>query len=241
MMKRRVFFREGLSYTLYEEDNRKVALLDDASFDVLICDGPYGITWPYCEWDRFNLAEREGRAAFYSYYHQLFSAAIPKLKSPASIFIFNYPEGAVIIAEMMEREFGLIIKRWISWHYDNHFNYEPDNVFFRANEAILFYSIGDYHENTSNSKRRSDVLNYPLIKADECDFKEGAKPLEVVRYVLDAVSVSKGSVLSLFAGSGTDFLAASCCGMSAQGFELNPRHVDILTRRLIENGFERRV
>lgn len=55
--------------------------------------------------------------------------------------------------------------------------------------------------------------------------------------MLEKVEVLGGHILSLFAGSGTDFLAAWGFGMSATGFEFNIQNAEIMKRRLIANGF----
>jgi DNA modification methylase len=233
-MKKCCFRLAELDYVLFKENNSFVDSLPSSIVDVLIVDGPYGIVDGGCDWDNFNLSERKGREDFYLYHKSLFAKALPRLKRSGSILIFNYPEGAAIIKTVLDNEFELVFRRWITWVYENHFDYDRGTNFRRSHEAILYYTISDNY--VFNTPALPDVITHPIVKADECEFKEGAKPIEVVKKILSVVAVPGGTVLSLFAGSGTDFLAANACGMHAIGFEYNPYHVDILTRRMKSNG-----
>lgn len=234
-MKRRCFKLGGLDYVLYEEDNALVDRLPAGMADVLIVDGPYGIVDDQCDWDNFDLSERSGRAGFFDYYKVLFAHALPRLKASGSLLVFNYPDGAAIIKTVLDNEFELVFRRWITWTYPNHYDFDRGTNFPRAHEAILYYTVSTHY--TFNAPAPPDVINHPIIKASENEFKEGAKPVEVVTQLLKVMAVPGGTVLSLFAGSGTDFIAANACGMHAVGFELNSRHVNLTMRRLVEHGF----
>jgi len=89
-MKSLCFKCNGLNYTLYLEDNSLVKNLPPATFDVIICDGPYGINDGPCPWDQFDLQTKQGRRDFYDYYHNLFSMTLPSLKDSGNLFIFKF-------------------------------------------------------------------------------------------------------------------------------------------------------
>lgn len=220
---------------LYPEHNLALKNLKLEPFDIIICDGPYGILEPECEWDDFDLETKAGRERFRKYYRDLFNACLPHLKKTGSLFIFNYPEGASIIKGVLDEEFPVSFRRWISWVYGNHFDYDRGTNFRRTQETILYYTKeptgfifhgGDF----------SDVKSHPIIKIQSSLFKDGAKPLNVMRHIMDAACCPGGRLLSLFAGSGTDMIAAAEYGMDAVGFEFNQLHIDMIIRRLKEQS-----
>ncbi len=219
---------------LYPENNLTLQRLNLEPFDIIICDGPYGILEPACDWDNFDLNTRDGRESYRQYYRNLFDACLPHLKKSGSIFIFNYPDGASIIKGVLDEEYPVCFRRWISWVYGNHFDFDKNTNFRRSHEAILYYTKepagfifhgGDF----------PDVKSHPIIKIQSSLFKDGAKPLNVIRYLLEATHRPGGRLLSLFAGSGTDMIAATEYDMDAVGFEFNEEHLDWVTRRLEEH------
>ncbi len=219
---------------LYPENNLKLKDLELEPFDIIICDGPYGIMEPACDWDNFDLQTRSGRDRFRDYYRRLFDASLKHLKDSGSLFIFNYPDGASIIKNVLDEEHDIHFRRWISWVYGNHSDFDKATNFRRSNEAILYYTKQDkgfvFHGGSA-----PDVLFHPIIKIESSHFKDGAKPLNVIRYLLNATCNPDCRLLSLFAGSGMDLLAAAEYDIDAVGFEFNDKHVDIITRRLKEH------
>lgn len=199
-------------------------------FDIVICDGPYGISEPECECDDFDLSSKQGRDHFRDYYRTLFDACLPHLKETASIFIFNYPDGASIIKYLIDEEYALCFRRWITWIYDNHHDFDQRSNFRHSHEKIRCYT-GAIKVFTFHGGGMRDVLKYPIIKSRSSEFKDGAKPLEVISFLLKATCRPGGRLLSLFAGSGSDLIAAANYDMDMVGFEFNPRNIDsILTR-----------
>ena len=219
---------------LYPENNLQLKNLNLEPFDIIICDGPYGILEPECEWDDFDLNSKNGRERFRQYYRSLFDACLKHLKRSGSLFIFNYPEGASIIKAVLDDEFPVYFRRWISWVYENHFDFDKGTNFRRSHETILYYTKEPdgfiFHE-----KDIPDVLSHPIIKIESSPFKDGAKPLEMIRVLLHATYRPGGRLLSLFAGSGTDMVAALEYDMDAVGFEFNPSNFNMLLKRIPGN------
>jgi site-specific DNA-methyltransferase (adenine-specific) len=58
------------------------------------------------------------------------------------------------------------------------------------------------------------------------------KPLALMRTLVEAATPAGGSVLDPFAGSGTTLLAATACGRTAVGVELDRRYAAFTRRRL---------
>ncbi len=223
---------------IYAENNIELKNLELEPFDVVICDGPYGIVPPrdevaghICEWDSFVLNSKKGAEKFKDYYRRLFDICIPYIKDTASIFICGFPEGTSIIKNLLDKEYDLNFRRSISWIYDNHYNFDGEFNLHRSHETILYYTRTSKNFIFNGAGMR-DVLEYPIITFDSCKFKDGAKPLEIPRFFLDIAACTGGRLLSLFAGFGTDLIVAAEYDMDSVGFEFNPVHVDMITDRL---------
>lgn len=223
---------------LYTENNLKLENLDLKPFDVIICDGPYGIVppcdevaGPVCDWDPFVLNSKGGSKKFGNYYRMLFNMCVPHMKKTASIFICGFPEGISVIKNLLDNEYDLNFRRSITWVYKNHYDFDQGLNFHRSHETILYYTRTK--ENfIFNGKGIRDVLECPIINDDFCEFKDGAKPLEVSNFFLNTAGFTGARLLSLFAGSGTDLVAAVKHNMDAVGFEFNKAHVDMIIKRL---------
>lgn len=218
---------------LYPENNLQLKNLNLEPFDIIICDGPYGILEPECEWDDFDLNSKNGPERFRQYYRSLFDACLKHLKESGSIFIFNYPEGANLIKSALDEEYPVHFRRWITWVYNNHFDFDHGSNFRRSHETILYYTK-EPDGFIFKGIGISDVFSHPLIKIESNSFKDGAKPLPVIRNLLNATNVPAGRLLSLFAGSGTDILAALEYDMDAVGFEISSTHVALIIKRIKE-------
>lgn len=226
--------RRTCNIWLYPEYNLQLKNLSIDPFDIIICDGPYGILEPECEWDNFDLDSKNGRERFRQYYRDLFEACLKHLKRSGSLFIFNYPEGASLIKTLLDEEYQVYFRRWITWVYENHFDFDCSANFRRSHETILYYTK-EPDGFIFKGDDIPDVFSHPLIKIESSSFKDGAKPLPVIRNLLNATFVPEGRLLSLFAGSGTDILAALEYDMDAVGFEFNPFNLNMLLKRIPGN------
>jgi len=218
---------------LYLENNLSVSTLDEM-FDVIICDGPYGnwpeYGWADADWDDFDLGQLQGRLDFRSCYIRLFTSCLSKLRNNGSLFIFNYPEGASIIKSVLDDNYDIPFRRWISWTYENHFDFDDGTNFQRSHETILYYGF----ESAFHGKY-PDVFPFPILKIEDNKFKDGAKPVEVVDYCVKPVAVPGGKLLSLFGGSGTDIVVALMNDMDVVAFEFNSKHFDMIVDRIKQN------
>ncbi len=242
---------------IYAENNIELKNIDLQPFDVAICDGPYGVLEPYdlemcgfaCDWDNFILNSVGGSKRFRDYYRNLFDICLPHLKESASIFVCGYPEGMHVVKSLLDEEYDLNFRRWITWVYDNHYDFDRGSNFHRSHEVILYYTKSTKGF-TFRGGGMSDVLHQSIIKHESKwtnegdpnyikigeEFKDGAKPLEVIRYLLSSTSCFKGRLLSLFAGSGTDLIVAAEHDMDSVGFEFNQKHIDVIINRLTDGG-----
>jgi DNA modification methylase len=216
---------------LYPYDNLLVGGLQLEPFDVITCDGPYGILDPPCEWDDFDLNTRHGRKKYKQYYRNLFDAALKHMKPSGSLFVFNYPEGCNIIKSLLDDEYPVYFRRWISWVYENHFDFDSGTNFRRQHETILYYTK-ESSGFVFNKGDFTDVLPQSILKIEENIFKDGAKPISVIEYLLSATGRAGGRLLSLFGGSGTDIVVAAKFDMDSVAFEFSSIHREIIRNRI---------
>jgi len=226
---------------LYLKDNLLVSALDEM-FDVIICDGPYGnwpeYGWEDVDWDDFDLDDKEGREEFKDYYRNLFSHSLANLKEHGSLFVHNYPEGASLIKSVLDDVAVVNFRRWITWTYDNHFDFDRRSNFHRSQETILYYVKGQSTKFQHTQRMQGlggcirDVFSFPILKIEDNKFKDGAKPVGVVDYCVKPVAVPGGKLLSLFGGSGTDIVVALANDMDVVAFESNSKHFDMIIDRI---------
>jgi DNA modification methylase len=227
---------------LYPTSNLELKNLNIDLFDVIICDGPYGLVPPYdaevagydCEWDNFVLISKKGALEFRDYYRTLFNILIPYMNNTSSLFVFGFPEGMNIVKDLLDTEYDLNFRRSISWAYKNHYDFDRGLNFHRSHETILYYTKTKDFIFKSGGVR--DVINLPVALRETNVIPDGAKPLNIVEFLLDASYKPGGRLLSLFGGSGTDLVAAAEYDMDAVGFEFNPSNVKVIIDRLQNIG-----
>jgi len=223
---------------LYPTNNLELKNLDLEPFDIIICDGPYGVVPPHnvevagydCEWDSFFLDSEEGPEKFRSYYRTLLNVIIPHMADTASLFIFGFPEGMNIVKDLLDAEYTLNFRRSIAWVYENHYDFDRGLNFHRSHETILYYTKTEDFIFRSAGVR--DVINLPIALRETNVIPDGAKPTNIVEFLLDASYKPGGRLLSLFGGSGTDLIVATKYDMDAVGFEFNPLNVSVIIDRL---------
>jgi len=229
---------------LYPISNIELKGLTLEPFDVVICDGPYGLVPPYdvevagydCEWDNFILSSKKGAQGFRDYYRVLFNILIPYMNDTSSLFVFGFPEGMNIVKDLLDTEYDLNFRRAISWIYENHYDFDEGLNFHRSHETILYYTkTKDFIFRSAGVR---DVINLPIALRETNVIQDGAKPINIVEFILDASYKPDGRLLSLFGGSGTDLVAAAEYDMDAVGFEFNPLNVKVITDRLRSMGEE---
>jgi len=127
------------SICLYPTSNLELKNLNLDPFDVVICDGPYGLVPPHdvevagydCEWDNFILSSKKGAQEFRDYYRILFNTLIPYMNSTSSLFVFGFPEGMNVVKDLLDVEYDLNFRRSIAWTYENHYDFDEGLNFHR--------------------------------------------------------------------------------------------------------------
>jgi len=104
---------------------------------------------------------------------------------------------------------------------------------FSCMQPILYYGSDPYHRTRQGSRANSCGQTYPNDangQAHPC-----AKPLPMMRWLVDRVSLRNEVVLDPFMGSGTTLVAAKYSGRHAIGIEIEERYCEIAAQRLAQD------
>jgi site-specific DNA-methyltransferase (adenine-specific) len=243
--KNRVFCQDALD---------GLARIPDASIDLIIADPPYNLGKDYG-----NDSDRQASAAYLEWTRAWLDAALPKLKSNGSLYIFltwRYsPEIFVMLKQRMTMineivwdrrvpSMGGSVRRYSSVH---------DTIGFFANARDYHFDIDairvPYDAETKKARSRSifvgakwlelgynpkDVWSVSRLHREHRERADHPtqKPLEIVERMIKASCPAGGVVLDPFMGSGTTAVAARRTGRDFTGFELNAGYVKLIQQRL---------
>ena len=110
--------------------------VDNNSIDLAVIDPPYNLN--KADWDTFK-NEKE----FFDFTFRWIDNLIPKLKSNASLYIFNTPyNSAFILQHLVKRR--LIFQNWITWDKRDGLG-AARRKYSNGQETILFFTTGNKH------------------------------------------------------------------------------------------------
>lgn len=118
----KVYFADVIDFIIALEDN---------SIDLAIVDPPYNMKKG--EWDTFSNDE-----TYFEFTFKWLELLIPKLKSNASLYLFNTAYNSAVILNFL-KEKDLIYKNWITWYKKDGFS-STKKKYVNAQETILFYT-----------------------------------------------------------------------------------------------------
>lgn len=128
------------------------------SIDLIFTDPPYNQNIPYVKKD---FIDRKKPEKYLEWLKERLKEMYKVLKQNGSIYIMNYPEWNARILPFLENELGLILRRWIVWHYPTNVGHSKKN-WTRAHRSILFLTKGkDY---TFNKNKILQPYKNPDVK-----------------------------------------------------------------------------
>jgi len=221
----------------------------DASFDSVITDPPYNLSFSYNEYkDHLPWAE------YFSWQVEIAKEAARLLKPGGSFLWLNYPEvAAQMWGKMLEEVPELSPVKWLTWVYHQHTGGKPLR---RATRAWLWFAKGDPYVDTEavageyrnpNDKRIRGRVEQGFLPVDyDWWFYEQVKnvsaektahpcqlPLAMVIRLVQMVTPVGGVVLDPFSGSGTTPVAAKKLGRHYVGIEKDELYVKMSRERLM--------
>ena len=105
--------------------------LDDNSIDLAIIDPPYNLNKG--DWDKF-----ENDEMYFDFTFKWLDMVIPKLKSSASLYLFNTAYNSAIILSYLRKR-DLIFRNWITWYKKDGFS-TTKKKYVNTQETILFFT-----------------------------------------------------------------------------------------------------
>ena len=228
--------------------------IPDGSIDLILTDPPYGLGKDYG-----NDSDKQASAEYLAWTEKWITAALPKLKSTGSLYIFltwRYsPEIFVMLKQRMTMLNEIIWDRRVPSMGGSvrSFTSVHDTIGFFAKEKGYYFDLDavriPYDAETKKARSRSifvgakwlelgynpkDVWSVSRLHKEDPERADHPtqKPLEIIERMVRASCPPGGIVLDLFMGSGTTAIAAKRCGRHFVGFELNPEYCQIIQDRL---------
>lgn len=111
----------------------------------------------------------------------------------------------------------------------------PSMQWFVWDKGQRQFSLADFEMAWSSQRKAARVIEYPRAKA-RLDGKEHPtqKPVEVMKFCLQALPGKATTILDPFMGSGTTGVACAQLGRKFIGIEIEPKYFDIACRRIEE-------
>jgi len=230
--------------------------IPDASIDLIIADPPYSLGKDYG-----NQSDKLNSADYLHWMEQWIDAAIPKLKSSGSFYIFltwRYsPEIFVMLKQRMQMINEIIWDRRVPSMGGSvrSFTSVHDTIGLFVKDKGYYFDLDSvripYDAPTKKARSRSIFVGakwlevgynpkdlWSVSRVHKCDPERAdhptQKPLEIIDRMIYASCPPDGVVLDPFMGSGTTAVSAQRCGRQFVGFELNPDYCDIIKTRLTE-------
>ena len=118
--------------------------LDDNSIDLAIIDPPYNLNKG--DWDKF-----ENDEMYFDFTFKWLDMVIPKLKSSASLYLFNTAYNSAIILSYLKNK-DLVFRNWITWYKKDGFS-ATKKKYVNTQETILFFTKSDSYTFNYNDIR----------------------------------------------------------------------------------------
>lgn len=200
------------------------------SVDLIITDPPYNIGVNYGKY-------KDKRKDYDLWCIAWLKECARVLKERGALYIIHYPEQAAEIMYLLEKNTGLELRRWLTWHYPTNIGHSKKN-WTRSQRAILFFTKGQpYKFNLEKGHEIQDFVKINLVKNTS---REKIKnfpnqiPEKLVSLLIELSSNPGDVVLDPFAGSGTTLKVAKDMKRKYIGMEIDPKNVEIIKRRILK-------
>jgi DNA modification methylase len=109
----------------------------------------------------------------------------------------------------------------------------PSMQWFVWDKGQRDFSLADFEMAWSSQQKAARIVSYPRARALQ-DGKEHPtqKPVEVMRFCINALPSNTRTILDPFMGTGTTGVAAVSLGRKFTGIEISPQYFDIACRRI---------
>lgn len=207
-------------------------LLEDVRAGVLWTDPPYGVEYTG-KTQRVLRIANDDREGLSSLLRRSFAAADAVLRPGAAIYICH-PAGPLSVRFASAfLEAGWELRQSLVWvkdamvlgHGDYHYRHEP--ILYGSKPGAGRWGRG--HKGWYGGNAETSVLEISRPRASR--EHPTAKPVELVRHLLQNSSTEDDAILDPFLGSGTTLIGAEQLRRRCFGIELDPAYVDVAISR----------
>jgi len=217
--------------------------VSSSSIDVVIADPPYNLGKDYG-----NNHDLRGFGEYLAFSRSWLSEAHRILKSNGTLYVFMGVRFISYLYDILDRDLQMYFNSWITWHYTQGIGkrkgFSPrhdDILMFTKSRSFQFHLDAirvpqKYYRERNNmaGANPGDVWEFSHVHYSnpEREKHPTQKPEALIARMLLTSSREGDTVLDPFAGSGTTLRVAQQLGRNCQGFEMNPRYVRMIQRRL---------
>lgn len=149
------------------------------SIDLIFTDPPYNRGIKYVKKD---FKDRKTKENYLKWMKERLKEMYQLLKPTGSLYLINYPEWNARLLPFLEDELGMILRRWIIWHYPTNIGHSKKN-WTRAHRSILFLTKGKKY--TFN---RKEILQ-PYKNLDVKKIKDRLENGDIGRGAYDTIEL----------------------------------------------------
>ncbi|MGH2660717.1 MAG: DNA modification methylase [Actinomycetota bacterium] len=207
-------------------------VLEGGRADMLLTDPPYGVQYTGKTRRALRIAN-DDREAITSLLRASFGAADAVLRPGAAIYICHPAGASSVVFASAFLEVGWELRQSLVWvkdvmvlgHGDFHYRHEP--ILYGCKPGAGRWGRG--HQGWYGGNAETSVLEFPRPRASR--EHPTAKPVELVRRLLQNSSMKDDLILDPFLGSGTTLIAAEELARRCVGIEIDRAYVDVAVAR----------
>lgn len=201
-------------------------LLETESVDCIITDPPYGISYQSArrtdKQERFDVIDNDGQPFVWF----LFDSFRVLKKGGAIICFCRWDTQEAFISAMTWA--GFKIKSQVVWDRGNHGLGDLKAQFAPMHDVAIFAVKDNF---SFPNGRPKSVIRVMRVSADKL-VHPTEKPVELIRQLVETLSVTNALILDPFMGSGSTAVACHQTGRNFIGFEISKEYCEIANSRL---------
>ncbi len=225
--------------------------IQDKSVDLIIADPPYNLGKDYG-----NNSDSREFEEYLEFSRQWLEEAKRVLKDDGTIYIFMGVRYISYIYNILERELGMNLNSWITWHYTQGigktkgFSPRHDDILMFTKTNKFKFNLDEirvpqkYYRKRNNMRGANPGNVWEFSHVHYCSKNRKPHPTQKPEGIIERMVLASSNegdiVLDPFAGSGTTLRVCQQLNRDCIGFELNREYNDMINERLGEefNGFD---
>lgn len=211
--------------------------IPDSSIDLILTDPPYNISREnnFSSMQRYNSYTGIDFGEWDYDFDQVgwIPLAVRKLKSPASIVIWNSWQNLAMISDVLEDN-AVSVKRVLTWKKSNPMPTNRDRMFVSSFEFAVWGTKGTgWTFNRRFDNYETGFFEYPN---NNCPEHPTSKPVGLFKEIVTILTNSGDTVLDPFVGSGTTGIACAELGRNFIGVDFVEDYCNLAKDRIVETA-----